>query len=335
MGSCYYDNQRAENPTSPLGQRPFEGPERGIPLIGVRSVFFFLETHTMSVIHVAAVVAAVGASVNDTPRFANIRLSTGIRLHYAEQGPATDTPIILLHGYTDSWFSYSLVLPALSRENRVYALDLRGHGNTDRPASGYRMSDLAADVIAFMDAKEIARATIVGHSMGGFVAQQVALAAPHRVSQLVLIGTGTTARNFNGLVEFEAAVKSLPDPVPESFARDFQVSTIRQGVGKEFIDRAVAESLKLPTRVWRDVMDGLMSYEPAVALGRSGIPTLVLHGAEDTFISNAEADALAAMTAARRIEKYPDTSHAIHWERPSEVARDILAFIESSRKTRG
>src|SRR5687768_13080157 len=149
----------------------------------------------MSLIHVAAAVAALGASVNDTPRFADIRLATGIRLHYAEQGPATGTPIILLHGYSDSWFSFSLVLPALSRENRVYALDLRGHGNSDRPASGYRMRDMAADVIAFMDAKGIARATIIGHSMGGFVAQHVALAAPRRVSQLVLIGTATTPRN--------------------------------------------------------------------------------------------------------------------------------------------
>ena len=289
----------------------------------------------MSVIHAAAVVAALGASVNDAPRFADIRLSTGIRLHYAEQGPATGAPIILLHGYSDSWFSFSLVLPPLSRENRVYALDLRGHGNTDRPASGYRMRDLAADVIAFMDAKAIARATIVGHSLGGFVAQQVALAAPKRVSQLVLIGTATTPRNFSGMTEFEAAVKSLPDPVPEAFARDFQLSTIRQGVSKEFIDRAVAESLKLPTRVWREIMDGLMSYERAVALGRSGIPTLVLHGAADTYISNAEADALAAMTAARQVKKYPDASHAIHWELPSEVAKDILAFITSSRKTRG
>jgi pimeloyl-ACP methyl ester carboxylesterase len=168
--------------------------------------------------------------------------------------------------------------------------------------------------------------------MGGLVAQQVALAAPRRVSRLVLIGTATTAQNFVGITELEAAVKSLADPVPEAFAREFQLSTIRSGVSKEFVERVVAESLKLPTHVWRGIMDGLMTYTRAIALGRSGIPTLVLHGIEDAYISTAEADALAAMTAARRIRKYPDTGHAIHWERPSEVATDILAFIESSRK---
>ena len=88
-----------------------------------------------------------------------------------------------------------LVLPTLARDARVYALDLRGHGNSDRPKKGYQIRDLAADVLAFMDAKGIVRATIVGHSLGGFIAQQVALAAPRRVSQLVLVGTATTPRN--------------------------------------------------------------------------------------------------------------------------------------------
>src|SRR5690242_5191782 len=105
---------------------------------------------------------AAAITAPDAPRFGEIKLSTGIRLHYAEQGPATAEPIILLHGYSDSWFSFSDVLAPLSRDTRVYALDLRGHGKSEQPANGYRMRDLAADVIAFMDAKSIVRATLVG-----------------------------------------------------------------------------------------------------------------------------------------------------------------------------
>jgi len=289
----------------------------------------------MPAIHLAALIAVLSAPANDTPRFADINLSTGVRLHYAEQGPAQGTPMILLHGYSDSWFSYSLVLSALARDRRVYALDLRGHGNSDRPASGYAMRDLADDVVAFMDAKAIARATIVGHSMGGFVAQQVALAAPQRVSALVLMGTGTAPRNFVGLDQFEKFVKDLSDPVPDAFARDFQMSTIQAPVSQAFIDRAVAESLKLPARVWREIMAGLMAYEPAVALGRSRIPTLVVHGLKDPYISSAEADSLAAMVGTTRVVKYANAGHAMHWEHPGVVARDVLAFLaETSRSTR-
>src|SRR6186997_63820 len=112
---------------------------------------------------VIAALAALAAPPADTPRFGEVQLSTGIRLHYAEQGPARGEPIILLHGYSDSWFSFSRVLTPLARAKHVYALDMRGHGKSDKPGTGYHMRDLAADVVAFMDAKGIVRATVIGH----------------------------------------------------------------------------------------------------------------------------------------------------------------------------
>ena len=284
-----------------------------------------------SILLSATLVAALAIAPNDEPRFGEVRLSTGIRLHYAEQGAASGEPIILLHGYSDSWFSFSRVLTPLAREAHVYALDLRGHGKSDKPAAGYHMRDLAADVVAFMDAKGIVRATVIGHSMGGFVAQQVALVAPKRVSRLVLIGTGTTPRNIIGVEDLEQAVASLADPVPEAFARDFQVSTVHTPVGDAFMDRAVAESLRLPARVWRELMVGMKATDRAVSLGRSGIPALVLRGEKDTYISAAETDSLAAMLVSASRKRYPNTGHAVHWERPAEVAGDVLGFIRATR----
>jgi pimeloyl-ACP methyl ester carboxylesterase len=275
----------------------------------------------------ATLAVALVASPPDAPRFGEVQLSTGIRMHFAEQGDAHGEPIILLHGYSDSWFSFSRVLAPLAQERRVYALDLRGHGKTDKPASGYHMRDLAADVIAFMDAKQIIRATVIGHSMGGFVAQQVALAAPKRVSHLVLVGTGTTPRNIVGFGELEEAVAALPDPVPDAFAREFQLSTVHTPVGDAFIDRAVSESLRLPARVWRELMAGMKATDPAVALGRSGIPALVVRGDKDTYISPAETKALVAMVDAKRNRSYSNTGHALHWEEPAAFAKDVLAFL--------
>ena len=212
-----------------------------------------------------------GAPAQAAPRFNEIRLSTGVRLHYAEEGPANGSPVIMLHGLSDSWFSFSKVMPLLGKRHRVYALDLRGHGNSDKPATGYHMRNLAEDVVAFMDAQKIARATIVGHSMGSFVAQQVALAAPQRVSRLVLVGSGTTPNEFGGMQEFYEAAAALPEPVPEAFARDFQVSTIYRPVGDAFLERAIDESLKLPSRVWRELVKGMSATDAAVGLGRLGL----------------------------------------------------------------
>ena len=103
---------------------------------------------------------------------------------------------------------------------RVYVLDQRGHGDSDRPSRGYLFSDFAADVLAFMDAKGLDAATIVGHSMGSFVAQHVASIAPERVSRLLLIGSASTVRN-EVVFGLQREVRNLSDPIPAQFAREF------------------------------------------------------------------------------------------------------------------
>jgi alpha-beta hydrolase superfamily lysophospholipase len=96
-------------------------------------------------------------------RSADIQLKTGVRLHYIEQGNVEGSPVILLHGYSDSSYSYSRVLPLMNAKYRIFVLDQRGHGDSDCPWSGYNFSDFADVVVAFMDAKKLKKATIVGH----------------------------------------------------------------------------------------------------------------------------------------------------------------------------
>lgn len=259
-------------------------------------------------------------------RFADARLSTGVRLRYAEGGDPAGQPIILLHGYTDSWFSFSRTLPYFDASYRVYVLDQRGHGDSERPASGYTFPDFAADVIAFMDAKAITRATLVGHSMGSIVAQHVALSAPERVDQLVLIGSATTVRS-EAVREFQQAVEKLVDPVPAEFAREFQVSTIHQPVPKEFMDRVVAESLKLPASAWKGVLAGLLAGDCKAQLGNIRTPVLIVWGERDTFFLRAEQDSLAAALPNAVLKIYPETGHSPQWEKPEQFAQDLKDFI--------
>jgi pimeloyl-ACP methyl ester carboxylesterase len=261
----------------------------------------------------------------------HVKLPTGVSLHYAQQGDPAAPPVILLHGYSDSWFSYSRVLPSLGEKYRVYAPDLRGHGDSDRPAGGYSMRALAADVVAFMDAKGLKKAAIVGHSMGSFVAQQVALAAPNRVTHLVLISSTTTPRNIVGIGELERAVNSLSDPVSAVFVRDFQYSTVQQPVPAEFMERAIEESLKLPARVWRSLMSGLLATDTASGLASHRIPTLLIWGDRDAGFPRSEQDALVAMLPGTILEVYPGTGHAPHWEQPDRLAKDLERFLSAHR----
>jgi non-heme chloroperoxidase len=168
-------------------------------------------------------------------------------------------------------------------------------------------------------------------SRAHFLAIARALAAPKRVSHLVLVNTARTGPDVTGFVEMENAVATLPDPVPEAFVREFQVSTVHAPVGDAFIDRAVAESLRLPARVWRELAAGMRATPRAVALGRSGIPTLVLRGEQDAYVSAAENDSLIAMVRASVFKVYPNTGHALHWEQPATFAKDVLAFRGTTR----
>jgi non-heme chloroperoxidase len=182
-----------------------------------------------------------------------------------------------------------------------------------------------------MDAKRIPRAAIVGHSMGSFVAQQVAVAAPRRVSHIVLIGSALKPTSFGEFAELIKAVETLPEPVPVEFARDFQLSTIHDNVSEAFVNKAVLESLKLPARVWRGLMQGMIEMEPAVALGRAGIPALVMRGDKDRYATAALQPPLIAMIKTARLTTYRNTGHALHWERPHEFARDLSAFLDETR----
>jgi non-heme chloroperoxidase len=264
-------------------------------------------------------------------------LSTGVRLHYAERGARGGEAIIFLHGYSDSWFSYSRVLPLLSPSYHAFALTQRGHGDSDKPDCCYTPHDFAADVDAFMDAVGIDEATLVGASTGALFAQRMALSYPRRVSRLVLIAPQTPAHENEALSGFREEVRTLEDPVPPEFVKEFQESTIYHPVPQEFLDTVVSESLKLPAHVWRDYLEQAVlsiDHDYVVELREIKAPTLILWGEQDALFPREEQERLAAAIPGATLRVYPDTGHAVHWDRPEQVVRDLEAFIKDTSPTR-
>jgi non-heme chloroperoxidase len=261
-------------------------------------------------------------------------LSTGVRLHYAEQGDQAGEAIIFLHGYSDSWFSFSRVLPLLSPSYHAFALTQRGHGDSDKPECCYAPDDFAADVDAFMEKVGIEEATVVGVSTGALFAQRAALSYPRRLSRLVLIGAQTPANE--DVVGLVSKVRALEDPVPAEFVRGFQESTVQQPVPQEFLDTVVSESLKLPARVWRDYLEqAVLSIDRnyVLELREIDVPTLILWGERDPLFPREEQERLAEAIPGASLKVYPDTGHAVHWDRPEWVARDLEEFMKDTRPT--
>ena len=260
----------------------------------------------------------------------SVLLPPGIRLPYVEYGDPDGTPVVFLHGYTDSWRSYQSVLPNQPRSIRAFALSQRGHGDADRPATGYRPQDFARDVAGFLDAHAIERAVVVGHSMGGSVAQRFAIDYAERLAGLVLVGARASWHDqpdVAGLIDH--VTSSLSDPVDPGFAREFQQSTLARPVPPGWLDMAVAESLKLPAATWRAVVtQGVQEADLTGLLQRIRAQTLLLCGELDTYARDGQ-HALRDGIANARLEWYAGAGHALHWEEPARFAGHVAAFVRS------
>jgi pimeloyl-ACP methyl ester carboxylesterase len=245
----------------------------------------------------------------------SVTLRTGITMKYAEAGNPLGTPVILLHGYTDSGRSFQFVMPALEKENpqlRIIAPDLRGHGESSMPDSAecienpetcFEPADFAADIVALMDQLNIPKAHIVGHSMGSIVAQELVLSHSGRVNGLVLIGTFVSGKECSAcpflseLVELSwraelekspgfhwpADAWSLtPNDLGEdamAFLQNFWV--VDMVAADAFAQAILPETANVKLGTWIGVIKALAQMDNREALKNLKKPTLILWATQD------------------------------------------------------
>lgn len=263
-----------------------------------------------------------------------IETETGVTLDGAAQGARNGPAVLLLHGYSDSWRSYAPLMDALPPAWRTVAVSLRGHGDSDRPATGYTIADFTDDLPAVLNHFDIGRAAVVGHSMGSMVAARLALSQPARVEALALLGALTTLQGNPAIDDdFCDAIAALTDPVDAGFVREFQESTLARPVASDFMDGIVAESRKLPARVWRDALDAMLVDDLAHELPGIAVPTLLLWGDRDGMCDRDSQVRVASALGAAEFAVVPGAGHAPHWEDPQGIAEAIATFLDASRAT--
>lgn len=289
----------------------------------VRSKLVLRLFATIAFAGLAAMAAAQAASLTT----AFVKVETGMTLQYVVQGDPTGPVIVLLHGAGDSWHSWDLALPHLPKTYRTYAVTLRGHGLSDHPAKGYSRAEFAADVTALLKLLNLRDVTLVGHSLGSFVAQVVAQNdVEGRLSRLVLVGSGPgAARDPNAPISSYFA--SVKDPISYEFARDFQASTAFTPLPPAFLEMMIAEVQRVPAAMFHELARG--SADPRHVEKLAGIKarTLLLWGDKDAMFSKADQDALLRAIPGSRLISYADTGHALHWEYPERFAKDLTTFI--------
>lgn len=255
-----------------------------------------------------------------------VKLENGITINFAAKGDESQIPTIFLHGYVDSWRSFSGVLSELSPEFHCIAIDLRGHGDSDKPASGYGMSDFTNDLVLFMNTLGLKQVNIVGHSMGSFIAQSLAANCSRLIERLILISSAPSAADNKVLQEIKSDIDALRDPVDRNFVASFQAPA--NPISKEALDMIISESMKVPARVWQGALSGLLEVNHRPLLRNIAVPTLIIWGKQDGIFLRRDQEELLAEIGDSRLKEY-DAGHALHWEQPSEVASDLKEFLNS------
>jgi pimeloyl-ACP methyl ester carboxylesterase len=229
-------------------------------------------------------------------------------------------PIVLLHGASSSGREdFGAQVPALARSFTCHLPDARGHAATAwDAAAGLHLADLAADVVALLDALGIGAAHVVGFSMGGATALAVATAHPHRVATLVLVGTATEREPRTSVIRRLADVDRIERQDPAWASALARRHDLVQGPG-----------------AWRRLMPAIAAFvaeqDPPTpgALRRASMPALVVVGDRDPIVPVGQAWALARQLPDARLFVVPGCPHEVPSKRPGLFLDGLLGFYRS------
>ncbi|MEY9770175.1 alpha/beta fold hydrolase [Sinorhizobium fredii] len=257
-----------------------------------------------------------------------VLLQNGIRLAYAELGDANGVPVLLLHGFTDSARSWSLIAPHLAADLRLIAPDLRGHGQSDKPEGCYTIPEMTYDIRLLIQELGLAPVHVVGHSLGGRLAQALAERWPQVVRRIVLISTSATQRERKGWLWEN--ILALRDPIdPEgAFVREWCSGAIP--IDETFLAHVRRECASVPARVWHSIYYEQVAYDPAPLLQDISAPTLILHGEQDEIATAEHQNQLKDGIIGSRLISLPALGHNMHWEDPETLARLFDTFLKET-----
>jgi pimeloyl-ACP methyl ester carboxylesterase len=280
---------------------------------------------------------AIQAAVDEiTVRTHQVSGGGGVQLHVEETGNPSGQPVLFIHGLSQSGLAWHRQLNSeLARHHRLVALDLRGHGESERPADAYGDSDLwAQDVAAVITSLGLERPILTGWSYGGVViCDYLSRYGEDRIGGVHLVGAlcrlGESALPFLG-PEFLAAIPGLfATDAEESVTalRAFGRLLTREPLAAEDSYRVLGVAAAAPPRVRQGLLDRTLDYEALLAGLRT--PVLITHGLEDAVVLPVMADHNASTIRHAQTSYYPNVGHAPFWENPDRFNAELRIFAAS------
>ncbi len=258
----------------------------------------------------------------------------------AEHGPRTGSPIVLIHCYVCAMGWWDGMLPQLERQHRVIALDLLGHGGSEKPSSGYTPEHQATVVAAALERLEVTDATVVGHSLGGSVGVALSEQSPQLVERLVIIDMPPD--NSYGDLGFIASLGFQP-VLGEALWRIKPDFSIRDGLevafapGFDVPDQFIEDTRRMTYTAYDDSPGGNEDFLDEESLDRrmraTGKPLMVLMGAEEQIVDDPQrALEQFAQVSGAETHLIPGAGHSPNVEKPALTARLVLGFAKKSTR---
>ncbi|HKK31652.1 MAG TPA: 3-oxoadipate enol-lactonase [Alphaproteobacteria bacterium] len=255
----------------------------------------------------------------------------GIRIAYAEDGPANGPPLVMSHSLSASQAMWEPQLPALTDRYRVIRIDTRGHGSSDAPAGEYTLEGLADDVLAVADALNIETFHFCGLSMGGMIGQTLGLKAPERLRSLVLCDTSSgypeDARSMWAERIAGARANGLAAGVE---------GTIERWFSPKFVKADPATIDKVRAMIAGTPVDGFCGCCAAISklaltdrLGQIKTPTLVIVGEDDPGTPVAMSETIRDGIPGAKLVVLPAARHLANMEDVSGFNAALRRFLDS------
>jgi pimeloyl-ACP methyl ester carboxylesterase len=260
----------------------------------------------------------------------------GLKIRYEIRGAGE--PVALIMGFSGSGRGWGeLFLKLMESRFKIFMIDNRGTGESDKPDTEFTLAQMAADIASVLDHAETPRAHIFGISMGGMIAQEFALAYPARTRGLVLGCTNCGAsHSISAAPEVLANLMPVPGMDPaEQALRAFSVACgrafLNSEAGQATLKQAIAEMGNYPVTPMHTFMrqgQAIAGFDSFARLGQIKSPTLIIHGDDDSIVPYQNAEVLHGAITGSKVHILKLAGHMFFWEAPEEtvrVAGDFLA----------
>lgn len=255
-----------------------------------------------------------------------------VKLYYEIDGQGDD--LLLIHGVTSFIGNWRFVRPQLNEHFRLVLPDLRGHGQSDKPLTHYSIEMFAQDMIRLLDELGIDKCIVAGHSLGGFISQQIALDAPERVRALILICTAPRVDVEAAMAQIQVSQQLHGLPPGQVIEKQMDIYYENPDVLRS--TPGMLETLKKDIDQCQELVvshgyaqGATLSFNTEERLGEIQAPTLVVQCAQDKTFPLRWGEYLRDNIPNAEFRVIGKTSHSIQMEQPEKLAQVIIEFSKS------